>query len=191
MTEAGSETTGLHWVRLGTRGDCRPVASGWVALHRGDRIICRTDRGLEFAQVLSACVCDHEEPVGRWVRHAQPEDELLWSKLQELSFEAAEACQCYLREQQSSDVLLEVEPLLDGKTLYFHFLGEPSEVLSSLLQQLVDVYQASVAGSQFAIAVEQGCGPECGTGGKSACGSGGGCASCSVVKRCSSSRMAR
>jgi len=187
MTEAGSETTGLHWVRLGTRGECRPVASGWVALHRGDRIVCRTDRGLELGQVLSACVSDHEEPVGRWVRRAQPEDELLWSKLQELSFEAAEACQSYLREQRSSDVLLDVEPLLDGKTLYFHFLGEPSVGLAAHLEQLVDVYQMSVAGSQFAMAVEQGCGPECGTSSKGSCGSGG-CSSCAVVKRCRAAR---
>ncbi len=178
----------VYWVRLGTQGGCEPIAGGLRNLQRGDRIVCRTSRGLEIGRVLSSLHKEVANPaeasVGRCVRQANASDELLWNKLVALSREACRECQRFLNEQGVEDVLLEVEPLLDGKTLIFHFLGEPSQSLNASLQELANVYQASAANSDIAQTIERGCGPDCGTTEKSGCGTTGGCSVCVVANRC-------
>jgi len=182
MMQADSQP--VYFVRTGTRSGYQTIAVGLVNLHRGNRIVCRTSRGLEIGDVLCETHADADAEHGRWVRNAGPEDELLWSKLLELSQSASDACQQYLCDSGLPDVLLEVEPLLDGKTLFFHFLGEPTDATNQCVQQLAEVYQEQVSNSNFAVLLEQGCGPGCGTEAKSGCGSSGGCTSCGLAKKC-------
>ncbi len=147
-------------------------------------MICRTERGLEIGTVLCESIADDLSEAGRFLRPADANDELLWRKLQELSREAAGACEGYLRDKGLDDVLLDVEPMLDGRTLYFHFLGEPSQAASERIADLAEVYRQSVIASPFAQQVEVGCGPGCGTESKSGCGTSGGCAVCTVASKC-------
>ena len=112
--------------------------------------------------------------------------ELLWRQLTSLSISASTACQSFLLKKDIPDVLLDVEPLFDGRTLYFHFLGTPSHETEQYVQELSDVYQKSVASSRFALLLEHGCGPGCGTKEKTGCGTGGGCAVCAIAGGCTS-----
>ncbi|HBE68116.1 MAG TPA: hypothetical protein DDW52_08200 [Planctomycetaceae bacterium] len=111
-----------------------------------------------------------------------PEDELLWSNLQALSQEALEACAEWLAENAPDATLLEVEPLLDGKTLYFHFLNEVSPAVHEQLDGLITAYESQVRQSSFAKLLDEGCGPGCGTeSAERGCSSRGGCSVCKVA----------
>ena len=180
------ENTGLYLARFGYQRDVVPIQTGMVQLSRGDEIVCRTSRGIEMGVVLAAIQPDHLPTAspGKFIRRSRPEDQLLWRQLKTLSVDASTACQEYLQIRGSSDILIEVEPLIDGRTLYFHFLGDPSEATESHVQELSDVYQKRVSASRFAELLEHGCGPGCGTKEKSGCGTSGGCAVCAIAGGC-------
>jgi cell fate regulator YaaT (PSP1 superfamily) len=183
--DVSTETTyAVYLVRMGSGGDAVAIQSGALELNRSARVVCRTKRGLEIGTVLCETTTEQLSDAGRFVRPADANDEMLWSKLLELSCNAAESCQQYLREQGLEDVLLDVDPMLDGKTLYFNFLGDPSQQASDRMAELAEVYRQSVAASPFAQRVETGCGPGCGTESKSGCGTSGGCVACSVASKC-------
>jgi len=184
-----NECTGLYLVRVGYQQDVIPVQAGLVSLIRGDQIICRTPRGIEMGTVLTATQPEYVETAAasKFIRKSRPEDELLWRQLTTLSVEASHSCQAFLQSQNASDVLLEVEPLIDGRTLYFHFLGTPSLETEQYVQELSEIYQKSVASSRFAALLEHGCGPGCGTKEKSGCGTGG-CAVCAIAGGCTSKK---
>ena len=184
-----SESQGLYLVRVGYQQNVIPVQAGLVSLSRDDQIICRTTRGIEMGTVLTPTQPEYVEAgaAGKFIRKARPEDELLWRQLTTLSVEASRTCQSFLDKQNTPDVLLEVEPLIDGRTLYFHFLGTPSLETEEYVQELSEIYQKSVASSRFAALLEHGCGPGCGTKEKSGCGTGG-CAVCAVAGGCTSKK---
>ena len=127
---------------------------------------------------------------GRILRRFTAEDHLLWSHLQQLGSHAHEDCIAWLSERQIAATLLDVEPLLDGKTLFFHFLADVPDSVQQHLDQLVRLYERQVRESKFARLLEEGCGPGCGTAKKAGgCGpSGGGCAVCSIAKQCKPAR---
>jgi len=184
-----NECTGLYMVRVGYQQDVIPVQAGLVLLTRGDQIICRTSRGIEMGTVLTATQPDYVETTdaSKFIRKSRPEDQLLWRQLTTLSVEASNSCQAFLQSQNACDVLLEVEPLIDGRTLYFHFLGTPSSETEQCVQELSEIYQKSVASSRFAALLEHGCGPGCGTKEKSGCGTGG-CAVCAIAGGCTAKK---
>ena len=183
-----ADCIGLYLVRVGTQQEVIPVQAGTISLERGEQIICRTPRGIEMGEVLTATHPEYVETAtaSKYIRRSRPEDELLWRQLTSLSVNASTACQAFLVGQANADVLLEVEPLFDGRTLYFHFLGTPSLETEQHVQELSDIYQKSVASSRFAALLEHGCGPGCGTKEKSGCGTGGGCAVCAIAGGCTS-----
>ena len=183
-----ADRTGLYLVRVGTQREVIPVQAGAISLSRGEHIICRTPRGIEMGEVFAATHPDYIETAtaSKYIRKSRPDDELLWRQLTSLSVKASTACQAFLYGQAIPDVLLEVEPLFDGRTLYFHFLGTPSYETEQHVQELSDIYQKSVASSRFASLLEHGCGPGCGTKEKSGCGTGGGCAVCAIAVGCTS-----
>ncbi len=155
---------------------------------RGDRVVCRTERGLELGVVLGPVAvysADKDVSDGRLLRRMNAEDELLWGHLQQLAEEAFQQCVDWLKEATTAAVLLEVEPLLDGRTLYFHFLSDVGHEVQYHLDQLAAIYERNVRESKFARLLEHGCGPGCGTAAaKNGCGTGGGCAVCKVASAC-------
>lgn len=199
-------------VRVGLHGQVgRFLPTEPLAFRRGQRVVCRTERGIEVGHILqpsarlvakrlpdgaaeaamengtsqSNAGKEGQHADGRVIRPMAPEDELLYGHLQELGHQAQAACQTWLEQRQISAVLLDVEPLLDGKTLYFHFLSEIDERVQQHLDELVAVYEQQVRESRFANLLEQGCGPGCGTTeAKNGCGSKGGCAVCKVAAAC-------
>jgi cell fate regulator YaaT (PSP1 superfamily) len=172
-----AETSTAIWVRLGLQNAFHQVTCGSEILDRGDRIVCRTERGLEIGSVLSDR-SSAPSTTGKFLRKASPEDEFLWSKLLELNHVATDACRSHVEGLHAGDVLLDVEPLLDSSKVIFHFLGEPSATMVENLPNLTAIYSATVDQTPFAKAVVAGCGTECGTSSKSGCGSSGGCSVC-------------
>ncbi|MEZ6136593.1 MAG: hypothetical protein R3C53_16985 [Pirellulaceae bacterium] len=167
------------------------------ALRRADRVVCRTVRGVEMGVILGpaalessvGCAQPGDELLdladGRILRKVSAEDELLWGHLQQLGYEAQISCQRWLDERQIPATLVDVEPLMDGRTLYFHFLSEVDASVQAHLDELVELYEAEVRKCKFAQLLEHGCGPGCGTSqAKHGCGSKGGCAVCKIASQC-------
>ncbi len=178
----------IHFVRLGVIGHIGRFQSSDAAIYpRSSKVIVKTNRGLEVGEVLS---CDDQtalqEPDGVLLRGMTDSDLMLAERLERNRHAAYESCAALLAEKGSSSILLDVEHLFDGQGLYFYFLGETDPIAQSLTSELATAYDAEARFDQFASALDEGCGPGCGTpeaeGG--ACGSGGGCAGCAVAAAC-------
>jgi len=176
---------GQHFVRVGVLGSIgRFEAAGRQRYARGTRVVCRTARGLEIGQVLSAAEatetvsCD-----GTLLRRVTTQDDLLIARLEKNREAAFRACWDRLLELPSPPVLLDVEHLFDGQSLYFYFLGDGGTELDALTTELADAYEAKAQLQKFAETLVAGCGPNCGTEEGGGCGSGG-CSTCAVVGAC-------
>lgn len=171
-----------HMVRtgiMGLLGTYRTEES--VSYPRGSRVIVRTERGLETGEVLELAPPEATSE-GTILRPVTVGDELLLARLEKNRQAAFEACTQLLTERGVEAVLMEVEQLFDGESLYFYFLGDPPPEAETLSAELAEAYETKVRFRRFAEAVNQGCGPTCGTvegAGKSCgscasgCGSGG------------------
>ncbi len=180
------------FVRVGVLGQVgRFRARDGQRYRRGARVICRTQRGLETGQVLVAAsqAASLETPGletldGGILRRCTVEDELLLTRLEQNRREAYDACTKLVAERGLSAVLVDVEHLFDGRSLYFYFLGPVSPEVDAITQELATVYDAEVQFRAFSDAVQQGCGPDCGT--ENAAGCGSSCASCAIGPACNS-----
>lgn len=168
---------GFHLVRHGTLGHIGRFSSVDSLRHRrGQSVIVRTGRGLEWGEVLA-----EPDPLtsgvadGVILRRTTPNDRLLKQRLERHRQEALESCSARVQERNLPVILVDVEHLFDGSSLVFYFLGEPSNDLDGLIQELTDEYQTQIQFRRFADSLEQGCGPGCGTDQAE----GGGCGSCS------------
>ena len=172
---------GQHFVRIGLLGSVgRFAAADRRAYARGTRVICRTLRGLEVGEVLSAADGGDERPCdGTLLRRVTVEDDLLITRLEKNRDEAFAACSARLAQLMSPPVLVDVEHLFDGQSLYFYFLGETTPELNALTSELAEIYEAKAQLQKFADTLIAGCGPLCGTEEGGGCGSGA-CTTCAV-----------
>ncbi len=176
----------VHLVRVGVHGHVLPFRSVDATRYgRATRVLVRTTRGIECGEVLAHVEVRESEPengqrpVGRGgelLRRMGVEDELLQARLLRNREEAIDACTGLIAQRGLSAVLLDVEILFDGESIYFHFLGEVTPELESLTGELAQLYAANIEFQQFAETLATGCGPDCGT----ANASGGGCGSCAT-----------
>jgi len=158
-----------------------------LPVSRGSRVICRTERGLEAAVLLG----DVEkvslgEVDGTVLRQVTPSDDLLLARIEKHRDEAYRACVLLLKEHRLDVTLMEVEQLFDGATLVFYFLGETTDKLESITDQLAEEYESKVQFRRFARSVVEGCGPDCGTDEGAGC-SLDGCSSCLLATSCTAS----
>lgn len=168
---------------MGHVGRFRPVDG--LRPRRGERVIVRTDRGLEIGESLTYDDGPGEAD-GPLLRRFTQQDALLAERLERNRGAAYEACVRLLAERGSASVLLDVEHLFDGRGLYFYYLGEPDPTAEAISAELADAYDATAGFGQFADTLQQGCGPGCGTdSAENGCGTPGGCTTCAVASACS------
>lgn len=167
-----------YFVRIGSLGEV-VVASAMMRIDRGRRIVLRSPRGIEIAEVLAPCTqTPAAESNYRILRPTTDSDERLATRLARHKREAMEACQTRLRESGSEAVLLDVDQFLDGATLKLHFLGDVDSAAQSIADDVASRYESIVQSDQLAELLSEGCGPDCGTESKGGCGSCSGCAGC-------------
>ena len=180
-----------HLVRVGAMGLIGLFrATDQVCYRRGMRVVVRTVRGVEVAEVLAEPDSGGSgrlagaEADGEILRGMTPEDELLAERLEQRRHRAFDACQQLLTERGLSAALVDVEHLFDGQGLYFYFLGEVSSEVDACTEELAEAYEATVKFRQFTETLLEGCGPGCGT--EEAMGQGGcsSCTSCAVASAC-------
>lgn len=186
-----------YHVRVGSMGElwhCAAADGGDYA--RGQRVVCRTPRGLELGTITapgpradaigvegadseSVRRCD-----GSILRRTTTEDELLEARLLRYKRRAVENCRREIEQRGLDATLMDVDHLFDGRTLIFYFLGDVTDELQSLADSLSSLYEQAVRSKHFAKLLAEGCGPGCGSEAKGGCGSGGGCAVCVVAAAC-------
>jgi cell fate regulator YaaT (PSP1 superfamily) len=174
---------GLHYVRVGALATVGCFQSaGAEHYHRGTRVVCRTRRGLEVGEVLSAAEGGTSESAeGTLIRRVTVEDDLLLARLERNREAAYRACEERLAERGIDATLVDVEHLFDGQSLYFYFLGETTPELDALTAELAEVYEAQVQFRKFTETLTAGCGPGCGTEeAENGCATGG-CSTCAVA----------
>lgn len=179
-----------HLIRVGLLGQVGRFQSPAGAVYpRGRRVICRTARGLEVGEVLQApdpvesCMSGESAVAdGAVLRLVSPEDELLLARLERHRHDAFSACVQLLEERGESAILVDVEHLFDGQSLYFYFLGPVSAQVDVLTEELASLYETKVEFRRFTETLEHGCGPDCGTEAASGCGTS--CSSCSLASAC-------
>jgi hypothetical protein len=145
---------------------------------------------LETGEVLAeADDLSGGETDGSLLRPVTVEDDLLLERLNRHRDEAFAACTRLLQERGSAAVLMDVEHLLDGASIYFYFLGEPPPEAAPLIAELADAYEAKVQFRRFADTLTEGCGPGCGTeDAENGCGAA--CGTCAVASACGSKKSA-
>jgi hypothetical protein len=176
------------YVRIGSLAEVH-LARSPVQVERGRRVLVRTRRGLELAEVAgphrstpTAGPRKADQAITLIVRPTTNEDELLIRRLERHKREAVEACRRALAESGSHSMLLDVDHLLDGGTLLMHFLGPVDTIAESITTRIVAQYESIVRTRHFAKLLRDGCGPGCGTENGSGCGSS--CEGCSIASAC-------
>ncbi len=184
-----------HFCRIGMTGRIgRFQVATEEQFARGDRVVCRTTLGVQLGEVLAIADVTADQADGTILRRCAEEDSLLWRHLSREAEKTLDDCRKWMTAQGAADTLLEIEPLLDGRTLYFHFLGEPPADFTEWSQEIVDRYEERIRASRFFQMLEQGCGPGCGSDAKGGCGSksqgsSGGCAVCVAASACHSRKL--
>jgi len=180
----------LHYLaRFGAFAHIAPFSTETAQTYaRGEGVICRTARGLELAEVLTAVDPeDADTVVGSILRKVTPQDELLLQRLAKNKDRAITACAERIAAENLNVTLMDAEHLFDGKSIYFYFLGEASEKLDEITRQLAEAYESEVQFRKFSEAVNTGCGPGCGTESAAGCSTSG-CASCAITGGCGSKK---
>ncbi len=179
-----------HLVKVGLMGVVGQYQSPDFSIFARDaQVICRTSRGLEFGEVICSLDQGSDEdlnPVGEILRRVGSEDQLILERLERHRDKAFEACQNLIQERRLPGVLVDVEHLFDGESVFFYFLGEVDPRTEALTNELAETYERKVRFKKFAQTLAEGCGPDCGTG-DSKCSSGG-CGSCALSGGCGSKK---
>jgi hypothetical protein len=165
-----------HLVRVGKQGRVgRFAAVDGARYERGAQVVVRTVRGLELGQVLAQPSGESPPGLGdgSLLRCVSDADRLLAARLEQHGPAAFAAAAARLAELDTSAVLVDVEPLFDGRTLVLHFLGDVPEEVEA---ELAETYESVAQLRRFADTLATGCGPGCGT--EEA--PGGGCQSCAT-----------
>lgn len=175
-----------YLVRIGILGHVgRFTTVDAVSYQRNQRVICRTLRGLEVGEILAPASDDTlSETDGSLIRRVATEDELLLTRLERNRQDAYEACVRDLADRQIDAMLIDVEHLFDGQSLYFYFLGNVPPEVEPITGELADAYDSHAQFRRFTDTLTAGCGPDCGTDEATGCGSN--CGSCAIAQACHS-----
>lgn len=182
-----------HLVKIGLMAKVgRFIASDSCCYPRDAHVICRTERGLESGIVI--CDIDSEGDGateigalvsdGNILRSVTPEDQMILTRLEKHRDRAFFACQDLIAERGIPAVLMDVEHLFDGESVFFYFLGDVTPELEKITAELASTYDRKVRFKKFAETLANGCGPDCGT--KEGGCSSGGCSGCALAGSCSS-----
>jgi cell fate regulator YaaT (PSP1 superfamily) len=124
---------------------------------RGDQVIIRSPRGMEWGEVLCAAsdrsrdYLGSREPAGKLLRIATPEDERtrdeVWNR-ERRDFDGAKAI---IAEQNLQMQLVDCEHLFGGERIVFYFLAETRVDFRELVKALARQFQTRIEMRQIGI----------------------------------------
>ncbi len=135
-------------------GEYEPV--GEVLYARGMAVVLRSERGVEFGQVL--CETNEralgliEEPShGQILRPATPDDLQQAERLKELERKELSVCRDFIQGRQLQMELVDVEHLFGGDRIVFYFLAEKRVDFRELVRDLARELQTRIEMRQIGV----------------------------------------
>ncbi|MHB0976642.1 MAG: PSP1 domain-containing protein [Candidatus Aquicultorales bacterium] len=124
-------------------------------LKAADKVIVKTSRGTEFAEVVAPPEQLPEEelatPLKKVVRKATSEDETQLSKNKEKEKEALEMTEEKIQKHNLSMKLIEAEYVFDGSKLIFYFTAEGRVDFRELVKDLAGVFKTRIELRQIGV----------------------------------------
>jgi len=142
-------------VRLKKPGRVFTFISRGVRLARGDPCIVKTDRGLEFGEVVAVpepC----PEPLERRfpmkvVRRASPKDVASYGEVLQLERQAFDVCAKKIAQRELPMKLVNVEATFDKKKLIFYFVAENRIDFRDLVKELAYEFKTRIELRQIGV----------------------------------------
>ena len=123
---------------------------------RGSRVIARTNRGLEAADIL----CEADDQVSEQLKdlaHGQILREMTSEDLNELAHiksterEEFETCQCYVEQLDLKMELVDIEHLFGGERIVVYYLAEQRVDFRELVKKLAAEFQTRIEMRQIGV----------------------------------------
>jgi len=131
------------------------IPSG-LELRRNNRVIARTDRGLETGEVL--CVASPEAvarladpPSGQILRVMTPEDANEQSRIAKHTRAEMDICQGYVDKLELKMQLVDVEHIFGGERIVVYYLAENRVDFRELVRQLAAEFQTRIEMRQIGV----------------------------------------
>lgn len=133
---------------FGTRGNDR--------FDRGDRVIARTNRGLEVGEVLCEATEDAlkqlpDPPGGQVLRGLSAEDENELQHIQQNEPSEFETCRRIVRQLQLQMELVDIEHLFGGERIVIYYLAEGRIDFRELVKMLANELQTRIEMRQIGV----------------------------------------
>jgi cell fate regulator YaaT (PSP1 superfamily) len=144
-------------VRIGSMRALGVFSTGrGLELHRSDRVIARTKRGLEEGEVLCEATPEAvkrmtDDHCGQVIRHMTAEDE---NELERLGNSQGEAFEIFRRHAKQLDLemqLVDVEYVFGGERIIFYYLAENRIDFRELVKQLAHEFQTRIEMRQIGV----------------------------------------
>ena len=131
-------------------------AEGDLTFRRGDRVVIRSDRGLEAGDVLCeaserATALLSEPTHGRILRRLTDEDAAALHKLREAERREMDACRNFVASRHLQMELVDVEHLFGGERIVFYFLAEKRVDFRELVKDLARQFQTRIEMRQIGV----------------------------------------
>src|SRR3954465_2371342 len=123
---------------------------------RGMRVIARTPRGLEAAEVLAEATDEQaklleKSPGGQIMREMSAEDASELSHLQQRELSAFEACQKHVARLALPMQLVDIEHVFGGERLVIYYLSEERVDFRELVKSLASEFQTRIEMRQIGV----------------------------------------
>jgi len=142
-------------IRLKKIGKVFSFLSRGVSLARGDPCIVKTDRGLEFGEVVALPEPCPEPLEARFpmkvVRKASPKDMTSYAQVLEKEKEAFETCALKIAARELPMKLVNVEATFDRKKLIFYFVAENRIDFRELVKELAVEFKTRIELRQIGV----------------------------------------
>jgi cell fate regulator YaaT (PSP1 superfamily) len=135
-------------------GEFQPPEGGTAA--RGQRVLVRTDRGLELGEVLCeatprALEMLSEPTSGRILRPFTAEDQAVLQRIRESERREFDTCQGFVTQRKLQMELVDVEHLFGGERIVFYFLAEKRVDFRELVKDLAREFHTRIEMRQIGV----------------------------------------
>ena len=131
-------------------------SSGGVVYRRGMRVIARTDRGLEDADVLcetseTALSCLKDPAEGQILREMTAEDVHESTRMKEQALREMETCHRYVAQLDLPMQLVDIEHIFGGERVVIYYLAENRVDFRELVKLLAGEFQTRIEMRQIGV----------------------------------------
>jgi len=149
----------MYYVATVRYGDMRYIGNFFAKfpnVRRGDRVIVRTDRGVETGEVISSAAATSDEAeiksLNEILRRITPEDQERMRRIEEeQQVEEFKYCQGRIQELNLPMKLTSVEHLFGGTKIIFYFLADGRVDFRQLVKDLAKQYSSRIEMRQIGV----------------------------------------